>query len=269
MKDLSNEYIVHKESCGVSYLQFRKLLEYEDILTHCFTLKPLDFGGISNFESNKDYFLRNYEKICNELKIDKNNILRPIQTHTDIVKIAGKENGIFLKEYKDVDGIITNKVNKAISIVLADCTPILLFDPVKKVIGNIHSGWRGTVKKIAKNAVSKMIEVYKCEPKDIICCIGPTIRKCHFEVDEDVKEIFKNNFPNYFDIIKVGELKEQKQKYNIDTVKVNTMMLLEAGLKEENIIDSKICTVCESELMHSYRKERDNAGRNTAIIMLK
>lgn len=268
MVDLSNENIIHKKSNGIEYLQFRKFLEYEDILTHCFTLKPLDFGGIDNFEQNREMFLSNYEKICNELNIDKNNILRPRQTHTDVVKVAGEGNGIFLKDYDDVDGIITDKTNKILSTVLADCTPIYLFDPVKKVIGNVHSGWRGTANKIGKNAVEKMIDVYNCNPKDIICGIGPTIRKCHFEVDEDVKNIFEKNFPDYEDVIIEGEIKEGKQKYYIDTVKINTEMMLEVGLKEENIIDSKICTVCESDLMHSYRKEGSSSGRNTAIIML-
>lgn len=269
MTDLSNENIIHKKSNGIEYLQFRKFLEYEDILTHCFTLKPLDFGGIGNFEANKKVFMDNYEKICNELNIDKYNILRPWQTHTNVVKKVENETGIFPKEFIDVDGVITNKSNIILSTVLADCTPLYLFDPVKKVIGNIHSGWKGTAKKIGNNAIKKMIETYNCNPKDIICGIGPTIRKCHFEVDEDVKNIFEEAFPNYNGIIIKGEIKDGKQKYFIDTVKINKRMLIEAGLKEENIIDSGICTVCEASLMHSYRKEGTQSGRNTAIIMLR
>lgn len=269
MVDLSNKNIVHKKINGIEYLQFRKLLEYEDILTHCFTLKPLDFGGINNFEQRKEMFLDNYEKICEVLNIDKNNILRPKQTHTDVVKVAGDENGIFLKKFDDVDGIITDKKNKILSTVVADCTPLYLFDPEKKVIGNVHSGWKGTANSIGRNAINKMIETYNCNPKDIICGIGPTIRKCHFEVDEDVKNIFEEKFPNYDDVIIKGEVKEGKQKYFIDTVKINTNMLLEAGLKEKNIIDSGICTVCEADLMHSYRKEGALSGRNAVMIMLK
>ena len=114
-----------------------------------------------------------------------------------------------------------------------------------------------------------MIETYGSSPKDIICAIGPTIRKCHFEVEEDVKDMFLNKFNYIEEIVTIGQIKQGRQKYYIDTVKINKNILMEMGIKEENIIDSKICTVCNSSLMHSYRKEGKDAGRNTALIMLK
>ena len=97
-------------------------------------------------------------------------------------------------------------------------------------------------------------------------CILP----CFLEEVLPPPEIFlQNTFSNYDDIITLGDIKDGKQKYYIDTVKINTKMLLEMGVKEENIIDSKICSVCENKLIHSYRKERDLSGRCTAIMMLK
>lgn len=269
MTDLSNENIIHIKKNGLEYLQFKRLLEYKDILTHCFTLKPLDFGDNSNYEAKKDIIANNYKIICDELEIDYKNIVRPYQTHTNIVKKVEDEKGIFIDELIDVDGLITNAPSKALSLTFADCTPIYLFDPIKKVIGDIHSGWQGTVKQIAKKSIERMIEVYKCNPKDIICAIGPTIRQCHFEVEDDVKEKFYNEFSHISGIINVGKPKQGKQKYYIDTVKINKVMLMEMGVKEENIIDSQICTVCNSNLIHSYRTEGKLAGRNTAIIMLK
>lgn len=269
MADLSNENIIHIKKDGLEYIQFRKLIEYEDILTHAFTLKPLDFGDNENYEDKKDIATDNYKLICNELNIDYKNIVRPYQTHTNNVKEVGENKGIFLKEHTDVDGLITNKPNNILSLTFADCTPIYLFDPNKKAIANIHSGWQGTVKQIAKKAIEKMIETYGSNPKDIICAIGPTIRKCHFEVEDDVKEMFLNQFKCMSDIITIGEIKQGKQKYYIDTVRINKNMLMEMGLKQENIIDSKICTVCNSDLIHSYRKDGKDAGRNTALMMLK
>lgn len=269
MTDLSNENIIHINKNGVEYIQFRKLLEYSDILTHCFTLKPLDFGDNSNYKDKKNVVTKNYKLICNELDVDYKNIIRPYQTHTSNVKGVDVGNGIFLEEYINIDGLITNKKNIALSLTYADCTPIYLFDPIKKSIGNIHSGWQGTVKEIAKNAIKKMIETYGSSPKDIICAIGPTIRKCHFEVEEDVKDMFLNKFNYIEEIVTIGQIKQGRQKYYIDTVKINKNILMEMGIKEENIIDSKICTVCNSSLMHSYRKEGKDAGRNTALIMLK
>ena len=87
-------------------------------------------------------------------------------------------------------GLLTNKENINTMLTYADCTPVFLYDPVKNVIGNVHSGWRGTVQKIAQKAVAKMIKYYGVNLNNIIVCIGPSIAKCHFEVGKDVKEVF-------------------------------------------------------------------------------
>ena len=110
-----------------------------------------------------------------------------------------------------------------------------------------------------------MIKEVGCNSKDIICTIGPTIRKCHFEVEEDIKNKFVESFKN---ICKEKDFVEIKNngKYLLDTVYLNKKMMLEGGILEENIIDSNICTVCNSNLFHSYRAEKENAGRSTAII---
>lgn len=164
-------------------------------------------------------------------------------------------------------GLLTKEKNELLSLTFADCTPIYLYDEKKNIIGNIHSGWKGTLNKIGKIAVEKMIKDYNSNPEDIIVCIGPTIRKCHFEVDEDVKDMFKKSFGD--SIISIGDIKEGKQKYYIDTAMANMNMMKELGLKEENIIDSGICTVCNCDIIHSYRVDKKMAGRNTALMMIK
>lgn len=268
MKNLSNENVIHVIKNDVSYLQFRKLLDYNNKVEHCFTLKDLTFGDNSNFYEIKDLAIENYNKISSALNIDPKNIVRPMQTHTNCVKNVTNEKGIFIKELDNVDGLLTNETNEILSLTFADCTPIFLYDPEKNVIGNIHSGWKGTVKKIAKVAVEKMIKDYNSNPKDIIACIGPTIRKCHFEVEEDVKEMFLNSFEDE-EIIMKGEVKNGIQKYYIDAVLANIKLLKSLGLKSDNIIDSKICSVCDCNLIHSYRVDKEKAGRNTSLICLK
>lgn len=268
MKDLSNENVIHVNKNGVEYLQFRKLLQYEDKISHCFTLKDLTFGDNSNFYDIKKNVLENYNKITNELNLSSKNIVRPFQTHTNFVKNVTNEKGIFIEELKDIDGLLTDRKDEVLSLTFADCTPIYLYDEKKNIIGNIHSGWKGTLNKIGKLAVEKMIKDYGSNPEDIICAIGPTIRKCHFEVDEDVKDMFYEAFKNS-NIISLGQIKDGKQKYYIDTVLANINMMRDLGLKDENIIDSKICTVCNSDKMHSYRVDKNLAGRNTAIIAIK
>lgn len=276
MIDLSNDVIIHKKSKDVEYLQFRKLLEYPEIV-HCYTLSThnFDISGNDTIENNKENVLNNYKNISEELDINYNNIIRPYQTHTDVVKSIEypiSRISIFPEDLTDVDGLLTSKPNIIFSLGYADCTPLYLYDTVKKVIGGIHSGWKGTLQKIGQKAVQKMMNDYMCNPQDIICCIGPTIRKCHFEVDEDVKDLFYKEFKytnRINDIIQKGNIVENKQKYIIDTVLINKIILQEIGLKQENIIDSQICTVCNSNIMHSYRVNGNLAGRNTAIIGIR
>lgn len=278
MIDLSNETMVHVKKNKVEFLQFRKLLEYPE-LVHCYTLKANDFdiGGNETYEEKKDIVDVNYTKLASSLQIPKETIIRPYQTHTNIVKNVGaglvpahnNKISIFPKEFTNVDGLITNQTGITCSLSFADCTPIYLYDPVKKVIGDIHSGWKGTLTRIGKVAVEKMIEEYDCNPKDIICCIGPCIRKCHFEVSKDVADSFQNEFRQMEDIDEIITFLQEKDKYVIDTCKINKNMMKEMGILEENIIDSGICTVCNSKQMHSYRAHKEKAGRNTAILGMR
>ena len=233
MKDLSNENIIHVKNNNIQYLQFKRLLQYQNKLKHCYTLKPLDFKN-----STKDS--DDYKKICKEININNENIVHPKQTHTKIVRIVNEDDES--SNFDEVDGLITDKKNKALSLYFADCTALFLYDPIKNVIGDIHSGWRGTVQKIGMVAV-------------------------HFQVEKDVKDLFMQAF-NDESIIKVGKVVDGKQKYYIDAVKANINMMKICGLKEENIIDSGICTVCNSDILHSYRTEKQNAGRNAAIMCL-
>ena len=168
MQDLSNSKIIHIKKDGIEYIQFKKLLEYPE-LKHAFTLRPLDFAGFNTYEEKREIVTENYKKICDSLEINYKNICRPQQTHTNRVEIVNEgDEGIYLEKYKNVDGLITNKKEKALVLAFADCMPLLFYDPVKKVIANIHSGWRGTVQTISRNAVNEMISYYKCKPSDII-----------------------------------------------------------------------------------------------------
>lgn len=257
--DLSNSCVIHVKKGDIEYLQFRRLLQYEDKISHCFSL----IGNSNNYQVNDG---RNYPKLLECINLDYKGLVSiKNQIHSDIVKKVDIQN----ENYIEIDGLVTNKRGITIATREADCTPILLYDPVQNVVGNIHSGWRGTTKKICQKAIKMMIEEYKCEVTDIICLIGPCIGKCHFEVDEDVKEIFVNTFPNMKNCIEKTIIKEGKQKYNIDTTKINIELMKETGIKEENIENCNICTVCKSKNIHSFRATKDNSGRNTAIIGLK
>ena len=271
--NLSNEVVLHIKKNDVEYLQFRKLLEYKDIINHAYSL-----GIDKNYRtSNGDYnkAIQDYKNLCDAIGGSVTNLVKTNQEHTDIVKVVTQkfnlnEPDFNLDQYSKTDGLITNQKNLMLATTNADCILLLFFDPVKKVIANVHSGWRGTLQRISVKTVIKMQKEFNCKPENIICCIAPSIRKCHFEVEEEVK----NEFLKEFQDISQKEnhwIKETipNKKWNIDTVEINKILLQRQGLKEENIVDSGICSVCHSNLIHSYRVEKVGYGLNTAMIELK
>ncbi len=232
------------------------MLEYEDKITHCYTLK----GNNNNY---KEVIGDNYSSLYKALNLNEDGFTKiEHQAHSDIVECV-KEKG---EIHTNIDGLVTDKSGISLSLRFADCTPIFLYDQIKNVIGNIHSGWRGTVQKIGQKGVEKMIEEYGCNPKDIIACIGPAIGKCHFEVSEDVKEIFEDTFSYLVSPEKFIQKGKEEGKYFVDTNYINEKLLEEIGLKKENIVQSNICTVCNKDYIHSYRAEKELSGRNTSII---
>lgn len=281
MKNLSNENVIHSIKDGVQYIQFRKLLEYDNIITHAYSLGT-DFN-FRTAKANKEALPQNeynkaidsYNKICDALNVEYINIVKTNQEHTDNIKIVKEKINkefmdINLEQYKETDGMITNKQNLMLSTTNADCILLLFFDPVTKTIANVHSGWKGTLQRISVKTVEKMKKEFNCKPENIICCICPSIRKCHFEVDKDVKEMFEKEFEDLqiAESIDIIAKQKDKEKWNIDTVFINKILLEQKGLKLENIIDSGICSVCNSDLIHSYRVEKQGYGLNTALISL-
>ena len=278
--NLSNENVIHVKDEKIEYLQFRKLLEYKDIVTHAYSL-----GTNLNFRTSTvrkeklpveefEKAIENYKMLCDSIDCNYIDLVKTNQEHTDCIKVVNKkikenEPDFNLMEYSKIDGLVTDKNNLILSTTNADCILLLFFDPVKKVIANTHSGWKGTLQRISVKTVEKMIKEFNCNPNDIICCICPSIRKCHFEVDRDVMKLFKNEFEDLDNLKDIIEEKEYNKKWNIDTVLINKIILEKAGLKKENIIDSGICSVCNSDIIHSFRVEKEGYGLNTAVIGLK
>lgn len=263
MNKLENDNIVVKQGKGIEYIQFKRLLEHG--IKHAYTLK----GEGINFRSDSKEEKESYEKIFESIGLNIETRVKPQQRHTNNVVCIDKV--MKTEELLETDGLITNKENITLATTNADCILLLIYDPVKKVIANIHSGWRGTFQKIGEKAIIKMIEEYDCNPEDIEIYICPSIRKCHFEVDEEVKneceEIFEYT-ERTEEFIKKGEIKDGKQKYFIDTVLINRILFLNQGIKENNIYDCEICSVCNSDKVRSYRAEGKDFKLATSIISL-
>ena len=280
MKDLSNENVIHIKKDGIEYLQFRKLLEYSDVIKHGYSIgldRNFRTARAKNVEplSEKEYnkAIKDYKELADSIGIEYINIAKPNQAHTKNIKRVDKKINqdrpdFNLDEYSLTDGLATNNKNIALATTNADCILMLFFDPVKKVIANVHSGWKGTLQRISIEAVDKMKQEYGCNPQDIICCICPSIRKCHFKVHRDVQEPYYNEFKDLEEINQLIVPIPGEDRWTIYTVEINKIILKQAGLKAENIIDSGICSVCNSDQIHSFRVEKEEYGLGTAIIEL-
>lgn len=157
------------------------------------------------------------------------------------------------------DAIVTNQGNLAIGILTADCVPILLLDPVKKVIAAVHAGWKGTVKAVVKNAIDTMAKRFGSDKKTLLAAIGPSIGPCCYKVDEAVVKEFG-----------IAEfIKREDTGLRLDLKKANVSQMLNAGLSESNISVENLCTSCRNDLFFSYRADNKKTGRQLNFIMIK
>ncbi len=234
-------------------------------LKHCFTTIDMDMGTKTN--GCIEDLTNNFQLIYDYLDIEPKMLYNGYQTHSaNIASVSNINEGEitpFGRFFPDTDGLVTNKEGIALITRFADCTPILLFDPVKRVQANIHSGWKGTLQRIGANGIDVMIDKYNCDPKDIIAIIGPTIGKDDFEVDKDVMEMFEDQFAFYNEIIR----KKDDVKYLIDLATTNKRILSAYGIKEENITIVDISTMSDSRF-HSYRRDKAEFGLMGLVSIL-
>lgn len=263
MRDLTNDNIVQFSKNGINYIQFRILNDLG--VKHAYSLKT---DGINFMHTGGELATekKSYKKLCDAIGLDFTRIAKPKQEHTNKIKMVDKPYSP--EEIGSYDGLITDKADVVLATVNADCILYLLYDRKNKVIANVHSGWRGSYQRIVENAIDKMIEEYGTNSKDVIVCICPSIRKCCFEVDRDVRDMFYDRFSFLDEINKFILNGFAENKFYVDTVGINNCLLIQKGVKRENIYDSGICSVCNDDLIHSYRTEGKSYNRATAIISL-
>ncbi len=188
-----------------------------------------------------------------ELGLSEENVAIQKQTHSDIVRYVTK-GGIV----GESDAMFTDKKNLGLAIGVADCTPVFIYDPENKVIATVHSGWRGTEKRILEKTIAKLKEECNSKPDELIAYIGPSISQKNYEVGKEVAELFEYKYK-----IKKNE------KYLLDVSGANYDMLINSGLIENNIEKSNLCTYEEKDLLHSYRRDGQKSGRSMGIIVMK
>ena len=213
----------------------------------------LNLGAFTN--DRQDHIQNNKDVLYADIKINGSQIASSFQCHGNEVL-----NVIEPGYYEGFDALITNKKDIFLQILVADCTPILLFDPQNEVVAAIHAGWRGTVNNIVKQTLEKMKDVFNTNPFDCLAYVGTCITQPFFEVDEDVALYFDEEF-YVFD--------KEKNKYFIDLKGCNVRALSDAGLMKNHIAVSPFCTVKDNHLFFSHRHEKGTTGRFGVIIGMK
>ncbi len=195
---------------------------------------------------------------------DRHSIFDVWQVHSSDVVIANAAHAQSTSprhQFK-ADGIVTDNPSVSLFMRFADCTPVLLYDPAKKVVGMVHAGWQGTVKKAAGQAVKTMQAAYGCIPDDILAAVGPAIGPDHYEVGDNVVEQVKYAFGR--DSAKL--LIKVQNKVHFDLWEANKLALMQAGVRQVEV--AGLCTACHIEDWYSHRAEKGKTGRFGALIAL-
>ncbi|KGJ50365.1 toxin [Clostridium sp. NCR] len=225
--------------------------------------KKCDFVNLAFSNINIDMASKSdKEDLCKELNMNFENLTNNKQTHSDIVNIIKKEN---IGKIKEGDALVTNLKKIPLLVFVADCVPVAIVDPKKEAVALCHAGWRGTYSKITQKSIENMEKLYGTNPEDLVCVLGPSIGPCCYEVSKDLIEKFNTIITNRdekFYIIK-------ESKYYLDLWKVNELILTSCGVKKENIVNLNICTSCNSDKFHSYRKHNQTTKRLGMILEVK
>lgn len=213
------------------------------------------------------------------------------QIHSDIVHGVDKSNAATVaNDPPQGDALFTRERGILLCVQTADCVPILLVDTKQRAIAAIHSGWRGTVRRIAAKTLGRMQMDFGTRPENVFAALGPGIGGCCYEVGPDVAREFHAQFPmardwfdGPFDSLASGENDPNwlpwltmrlpghplpERKVNLDLIAANRAILVEAGVPAPQISNPGFCTACRTDLFFSYRRER-NTGRMMAAIGIR
>lgn len=262
----------------LEYLTF-PLLEETGMVKHLFSTR---LGGVSKgiFASmnlsytrgdEKEAVDENYRRIADVLGCQMEDIVCSDQTHTTNLMVAGRQDGgkgvTRLRDYHDVDGLLTDEPGIVLATFYADCVPLYFVDTKHRAIALAHSGWRGTVGRMGRCVVEKMKEVYDTDPVDVVAAVGPSICQACYEVSEDVAEAFSKEFR------KPGQeqeilLSKGGGKYQLDLWRANEIVLTEAGILPSSIQVTDLCTCHNSDYLFSHRASQGRRGNLGAFLGL-
>lgn len=258
------------KSDDLDYLQYNRLLEFEDKLVHAIFLKNHSVGV--NLLRDIEIRENTLKIVAKRFNINSSWIVQSNQTHSDNI-MEYNENGIEHNILDNYDAYISRRANIASIISFADCVPIFVYDSKQNIYANIHAGWSGVVNGITIKVLDTLVKKYNSNLTNLICCIGPNIHKECFLVNNDLVEIYTNTFSEIvkkYNIIEPTDLCNEKgPQYRIDNNEILKIKMKQFGILNKNIINSNICTVCSSDNFHSRRVEGVNFQKNGGLMMLK
>ena len=237
---------------------------------HCFSTR---FGGVStgylkslnlgvHRGDTPENVEKNYGILGAAVGFRPENLVFTHQIHSDIVRRVGaadRGEGLARPVPLDCDGLITDEPDVALAVFSADCTPILLHDPVRGAVGAVHAGWRGTAAGIAAKAVEAMTREFGSDPEHMLAAIGPSICKNCYTVNGDVAKRFDERF---------YEEGTGTDQYQLDLQAANRALMIEAGIPAESISMPDLCTGCNPDLLFSHRASKGKRGTMAAFLSL-
>lgn len=196
--------------------------------------------------------MKNREIFFGTMNIKLSELAIPRQVHSSEVKIVTEPG-----TYAECDALITERRRVFLCVSVADCVPVFVFDVKQKIVTGIHAGWRGTASKIVERSLETMMREFSSNPCNMAAFVGPSAAVCCYNVGEDVASQFEERFVHRLD-----------GKTFVDLKLANLAQLREVGIARSAIEVSPLCTVTESHLLHSYRREKESSGRMMGVIGL-
>lgn len=275
-KTLDINHIDGAQSNKNLFIRIPSLSEFPELI-HGFTTRH---GGISSEEyatlnlnfnkaDLKTNVFENFTRLSKKLAVPLEDMVLSHQVHdSKILPVSKEHSGMgIIKErcFSNIDGLATDCENLMLVTLYADCTPLYFYDPEKRVIALAHSGWRGTLLDIGGETVKLLRDKYGCDAQNLQVAFGPHIKKCCFEVDDDVAQMFFSTFEW------ACEFSSQRDdgKWVIDLQGIIIRSLLRYGVISRNISACNICTRCHNDIFFSYRGSNGKTGTGAAFMMIR
>jgi hypothetical protein len=261
--------MIRHQPNGVAYYTFEALDGFPEVV-HAVTTRH---GGVSSGRyaslnlttgtgDDPAAVRENLDRVCAALGLRREDTVSPNQRHTaNARRIEWSDRG---QVYTGFDIFVTDRPDVGLVLRYADCTPVLLYDPVRRAAAVVHSGWRGTVQGASRVAVETLAREYGSRPEDLVAGIGPSIGPCCYEVGDEVGDAVRSAFSHAGDLLLA---RPGKVRRHFDLWAANRRWLIDAGVQRIEV--AGLCTACRVDEFYSYRAENGKTGHFGAVMALR